>query len=296
MAFILISEAAKITGLERQTIRNWMDKGIVPFKVINGTYYVDSDTFEALAGDMRGTEAARMLLARERDAYLRERDEYKSIRTEASCEYEKERRISYYANIGIRTGFFNTITDMMCASGILSDRERDILCGVLNGKSLESLSTTRERARLVAEKALRKSRNLTKVMDVRKKDEEIARLKEENSLLKKMVYRKVTADIEKDLSDKERSLLNMGADLYRTLSMDFSYNVSVRTQNILEHYRDENGNRRIKNLGELCRLTEKDILQQRNAGKKTVEELTRILDANGLTWGMDIDKILDLRR
>jgi DNA-directed RNA polymerase subunit alpha len=48
----------------------------------------------------------------------------------------------------------------------------------------------------------------------------------------------------------------------------------------------------IKTLGDLVRKDEAELLKFRNFGRKSLAELTAIVDVNNLTFGMDVDKYL----
>ena len=62
--------------------------------------------------------------------------------------------------------------------------------------------------------------------------------------------------------------------------------LSVRSQNCL---RAAN----IKTIGELVRRDERDLLRFRNFGRKSLDELGKIVDTLGLTFGMDVDRYLE---
>jgi DNA-directed RNA polymerase subunit alpha len=62
--------------------------------------------------------------------------------------------------------------------------------------------------------------------------------------------------------------------------------LSVRSQNCL---RAAN----IKTIGELVRRDERDLLTFRNFGRKSLDELGKIVDTLGLTFGMDVDRYLE---
>jgi DNA-directed RNA polymerase subunit alpha len=62
--------------------------------------------------------------------------------------------------------------------------------------------------------------------------------------------------------------------------------LSVRSQNCL---RAAN----IKTLGDLVRKDERDLLNFRNFGRKSLDELGKIVDSLGLSFGMDVDKYLE---
>jgi DNA-directed RNA polymerase subunit alpha len=65
-----------------------------------------------------------------------------------------------------------------------------------------------------------------------------------------------------------------------------SITLSVRSQNCL---RAAN----IKTISELVRRDERELLTFRNFGRKSLDELGKIVDQLGLTFGMDVDKYLE---
>ncbi len=65
-----------------------------------------------------------------------------------------------------------------------------------------------------------------------------------------------------------------------------SMQLSVRSQNCL---RAAN----IKTMGELVRRDERDLLTFRNFGRKSLDELGKIVDSLGLTFGMDVDRYFE---
>ncbi|HIE06344.1 MAG TPA: DNA-directed RNA polymerase subunit alpha [bacterium (Candidatus Stahlbacteria)] len=64
--------------------------------------------------------------------------------------------------------------------------------------------------------------------------------------------------------------------------------ISVRASHCL---RDEN----IKTIGELVRRTEREMLEIKNFGKKSLEELRKVLENIELHFGMDVDRIMGLK-
>ena len=65
-----------------------------------------------------------------------------------------------------------------------------------------------------------------------------------------------------------------------------SLTLSVRSQNCL---RAAN----IKTIAELVRRDERELLTFRNFGRKSLDELGKIVDGLGLTFGMDVDRYID---
>ncbi|MDZ7374058.1 MAG: DNA-directed RNA polymerase subunit alpha [candidate division KSB1 bacterium] len=61
--------------------------------------------------------------------------------------------------------------------------------------------------------------------------------------------------------------------------------LSVRASNCLKAAN-------IQTIGDLVRLTESEMLKFRNFGRKSLQELQRVLEERGLYFGMDVDKYL----
>ena len=302
MAFILISEAVKMTGLDRQTIRNWMDKGIIPHQKINGTFYVDGDTFEALAEPMRDLDRAIKSLEAEKEKYLKQKDDYFRMYEEARNGHNVKRFLSICVNSGLRTRFFDSIIQIMRNESTLSEREAQVLSEVLNGTDLSDIAESRHCKRnnilYIAEKAVRKSRDLIipHPKEDKEKDEEIKSLKEEIVVLKRMLYRDAVRVAEDGLTDTEKRLARMDKlELIKLLSKQLDKEgLSVRALNTLSTYSYDGVHRGVRTLGDLCRVSQRRFMQHNQVGKRVIEELTDYLTANGLTWGMDIDRILGL--
>jgi DNA-directed RNA polymerase subunit alpha len=62
--------------------------------------------------------------------------------------------------------------------------------------------------------------------------------------------------------------------------------LSVRAHNCLKAAN-------IKNIGELVRREESEMLKFRNFGRKSLQELVQVLDERGLHFGMDVDKYME---
>jgi DNA-directed RNA polymerase subunit alpha len=73
-----------------------------------------------------------------------------------------------------------------------------------------------------------------------------------------------------------RKLLKMSVD---------ELELSVRSHNCLMAAN-------IKTIGDLVRRDEQEMLKFRNFGRKSLSELTKILEEKGITFGMDVDKYL----
>lgn len=305
MKFILISDAVKLTGLDRQTIRNWVDKGIIPSQKINGTFYVDEDTFVALSEKMRDVSGTEKKLDAYKAKCIAEMDGFRNEFSNARFEHDVNRYKSICVNYGVRTRFFENMVRLMVLNGDLKVKEAEILIDLLNGVTYEELKekyhTTRERIRKIGEMAIRKSHDLYnikhKLESVKRLEGEIATLKNDIEVLKKYMGKQTLAEEEVVLSDDEKRLLRMDRlELNAILSQKITnFDLSVRAMNCLYCYKDNKGFHPIKTLGDLCRITRLDYMAQRNAGRKTADEIEAFLKKNNLNWGIDVDKIIKIK-
>ena len=305
MKMIVISEAAELTGLNRQTIRNWIDKGIIPYNKINGTFYVDKDTFLALAEPMLEVEKAREHLEAEKAIYERERECYRVMKEDARLEHNTNRYLSICVNSGVRTAFFDVILNMLQACGTLKEADVEVLHSVMYGTTLDDIAkirnTSRERIRQIAEKAIHKSRELKglkeKIEQMDRYEAEITTLNSQIDVLKKMVYKQVSNEVSVELNENERRLMAMDRyELDKLFSKRLAdCNLSVRTLNVLTSFKSGGMAKPIKTIGDLCKITRLEFLEQRNAGKKSLAELDNLIENYNLAWDIDVEKIVRLR-
>ncbi len=87
---------------------------------------------------------------------------------------------------------------------------------------------------------------------------------------------------EEEEEEVDEELLKMRELLDRNVE---ELELSVRSSNCLKAAK-------IKTLGELVQKTESDMLKYRNFGRKSLKEITDILEGMGLHLGMDVDDIL----
>ena len=113
----------------------------------------------------------------------------------------------------------------------------------------------------------------------------------------------VTLPIQIEDSDSEPEHEKLGS-LLHTLSTPISEcpGLSVRTRNVLKLNKYENGyliNGETATIGELVSLTRNDVWRMRHCGRKTVEELDRLITGFGLKWKEetpDSNRIIRKRR
>lgn len=298
MKMIQLSEASKLTGISRQTLTNWISKGILPHNKISGTYYVDEDTIKQLFEPMLDAEMARKAFEAEKEQYNSLREECRAWMNAERDEFNKDRILSICVNSGVRTGFFDAIIKMLNEIGELSDNEAFVLSRVLFGDDMAFIAkennTTRERIRQIAEKAIRKSEVLKKfrekVNTIKDYESQIELLKSDIETIKRVFGK----NADTSLSDVEKSISKMNREmLIKLLEKSVKEcGFTTRTQNIL---RAPSGiQKEIKTVGELCGLSRVEFLSYRGAGQKSADEVEDYLHSIGLDWGIDTEKVLNI--
>lgn len=92
----------------------------------------------------------------------------------------------------------------------------------------------------------------------------------------------VTQETEKEDNERDEEISRIRKILLTPVD---ELELSVRSHNCLRAAD-------IKTLGDLVRKDESELLKFRNFGRKSLAELTAIVDSNNLTFGMDVDKYL----
>lgn len=301
-----LTEAAELIGRSRQTLTNWIENGVLPAKKINGTYYVSMDAVEGLLSELNDLESAKAKIDSLRAEYQKEADDFYRMKAEARLEHDKYRYLSICVNSGLRTNFFISIINMLKEINELSDAECKVLTEVLRGEDLADIAkrhnTTRERVRKLAESSIRKSNQLLKFSYINKIIEDyknqIQTLESELKIVKRIVYKKAASEAVATLNEVERKIMAIDKNTLNGLLAKRIYDsdLSVRALNILYAYKNIKGELTpIKTVGDLCRTSPKEFLIQRNAGKKTMKEIEAFLDSLGLSWDVDIDKIIEMK-
>ena len=119
-------------------------------------------------------------------------------------------------------------------------------------------------------------------------------LKEENArltysvgeLLKKIEEYKGALEIKEQNDLKKHYISESSAFVQILMKKLEDLPISVRSRNILNAAG-------CKTLGDIAKLHKVDLLKFRNCGKKTLMEIFELVDQSGLTFGMDVDGIIE---
>ena len=294
MKMIQVTEAAKMLGVERQTLVNWGKNGTIKIHKTKGrSYWVDKKTIEAFADTMQDIEHTREMLNKEKeqlDATLcKERQTRRDIELELYM-------INKFNRASCINEFYSMIPNMCYDLGMLKERERDIMCEIINGKDVGFLSDcyglTRERIMQIFYIGCDKCKELAAIKkrldDYDRLKTEVRHLKQSLSVMSKdlKVQRETERKIQ-EMNEQERiNRIKKTDKILRLLDTRiFTCDLSVRSKNVLIW----EGN--IETIGDLVQMKKTDLLKYRNCGKKTISEISNFLDKLGFTFDTDISQL-----
>jgi transposase len=291
------AEAAKRLGVNRQTITNWAEKGIIHLKTINNVQYVSKEEIIQIATFVCDYTYSQKLLQREIDALKQDRKNMRLSRMDAIANRRYLRLCDKY---GITREFYKAIVNMLHEVGDLRKREADVILMLLNNYSYDEIAEehclTRERIRQIAGKAIRKSQELKNLAE---KIEHIKELEADNTSLR-IANKALMQEVEtlrelKDVKVEEKQATVLPTDPFlaflSTKVLDI-HELSVRAKNILRYACDRNLD---TTIADVCRLSKIDLLKERNCGKKTLQEIVDYLEKHNASLGMNVDEIMKKR-
>lgn len=296
---ILTTEAARIIGVSRQTIENWAERGVFKIKKMGKAHYVDEDLVTELTDFTSDIKASLAALEETKADYERQRREIRIAKHEMMYEWQNIGDCRRYKNLCVegsrRSAFFRTVLDMLASLGSITEREAAILGCILGGEDLDKVGSdfflTRERVRQIAEKAIRKSNDLT---ELKVKIDEIHEMQttiEAQKIVIRDLQRQLKIQQDEEQAEKQRNeeeyrmILIRNDELCSKLATRLcDSGLSVRALNVLRSLG-------CGTVGDVAKMHKTDILKARNCGRKTLIELDDYFDTIGLSFGMDVDRI-----
>lgn len=291
------AEAAKRLGVNRQTITNWAEKGIIHLKTINNVQYVSKEEVIQIATFVCDYTYSQKLLQREIDALKQDRKNMRLSRMDAIANRRYLRLCDKY---GITREFYKAIVNMLYEVGDLKEAEANVLLQVLNNRSYKEIAeecgVTRERVRQIAGKAVRKSQEIKNLAE---KIEHIKQLETDNTSLR-IANKALMEEVEtlrelKDVKVEEKPTITLPPDPFldflSTKVVDIQ-GLSVRAKNIMFAACDRNDD---ATIADVCRFSKTDILKVRNCGKKSLQEIVDYLEKHNTSLGMNVDEIMKKR-
>ena len=301
MRLVQNQEAAAIAGVSRQTIVNWMDRGVLTVHKLGKAHYVDADTITAMGDLPQDVERTRQMLSEERTLLRQERQAMNNER-------DLRRWRSLCIESSLRNEFFKSVCRMLVAVELLTEREATIMQRLLDGDDIEDVSNdlglTCDRIRQIAAKSVRKSAELIKVADcIRLLERDKVELERQVKSLKNLVIEKdkltdqlrlrreeiekVQKAVERD--EMMRDIQTRDEDLFLLLATPINEcGFTPRTQHCLKAAD-------IKAVGDLVRYNATDLLKFRYFGKVSLEDVNNYLSAHGLRLGIDVGKLYEQR-
>lgn len=284
--YIKASEVAEKFGVTRQTIRNWIDKGMIAAEKIDGCLYCTIKSVEAVEARYKDI----VVLEDAVEAYIKKHqkacEEY-----EASIELLRQSSAENTKICLIKPRLTELVRVMFGVVRVSQYGERrgdDMIELLLHGYDVkyiaEKYGISPERVHQIVEKDLRvldyEGRQYVKIK------EENERLKEELQTLKINVN-SLRSFREPGAESLEYSKVDVQENILTKRLVDC--NLSVRVLNCLKSYEEKiNGEwvyKDIDTIGDLARLQKTDLLKLRNFGKKCLIELDDFLSELGLEWG-----------
>ena len=310
--YVSVSEAAKMLAVTRETVRSYVKRGVLDGRSTPISCVVLIDSIKQFAEMDKTSLEQRMQAVKQMEEELDARKKQLEQSIKKVEEYEREREEKFEKSdvlYNVMKRRFVLSEFIGACISIMEDKNgnrreaeavRLVLAGYSYDQVAKSFKLTYERARVLFYKGMRR---LGKIDDYRAMREENDRLnlllqERENELkvmtneidrLKEFIrtHEKMEGDIKETLGndyDLEKMGQMVNAGMLCKSFNDKALSLSTRAINIL-NYLD------IETIYDLVRLTEKQILRVRNAGKKTLVEIQDALDAYGLKLGMSHSEI-----
>ena len=277
-------EAARLLDVSEQTVSNWIQKGVIKGHLIENRLYVDRETIEQYLDGLQDLAHLENSV-KEKTKYLREEDF--NLQFEIDDLLEARDRIKD----GPR-GYYRWVSQYatMSAHGLFTGQQKTIFHKMMNMGSAElvakELGISRSRVVDIFFKCLRK---ISDVINLQEDQEKWDKLEQENKQLKVL-----NASLKQQLDDLRVAVASMpslqpiskGEQINKTLdtSLD-SFNFTQRSVNILKSIG-------CKTLGDVICLTRERLMSANNCGRKTVDDIEKVLADNGYALGVDLNSLL----
>ena len=277
-------EAARLLDVSEQTVSNWIQKGVIKGHLIENRLYVDKETIEQYFDSLQDLAHLEKTV-KEKTEYLREEDF--NLQFEIDDLLEARDRIKD----GPR-GYYRWVSQYatMSAHGLFTGQQKTIFHKMMNMGSAElvakELGISRSRVVDIFFKCLRK---ISDVINLQEAQEKWDKLEQENKQLKVL-----NASLKQQLDDLRVAVASMpslqpiskGEQINKTLdtSLD-SFNFTQRSENILKSIG-------CKTLGDVICLTRERLMSANNCGRKTVDDIEKVLADKGYALGVDLNSLL----
>lgn len=302
--YVTCAEAASMLAVSQESIRNFIKRGVLDGRFMKRKCVVLLSSIEQYASmDMTTLEQKQKALEKMQDyvdSYTKELEATRrNILREARLMEE-----GLVVDDVLRNLFSKRyqLADLFgCFVSLMEEKTgrytaAEVMRGVIAGESYERIGKrlgglSHERVRQIFHKGVRSIRNLDSYFDLldenKQLNEKIHCLEAELRILRSenVSLNELHANENSPVSafNKKYMVEMMQHSILNTDIRHSSLNLSMRIINVLT-YKD------IHILYELVKLSRKEIAKMRNLGKKSVLEIDKMLEANGLELGMtDLD-------
>ena len=277
-------EAARLLDVSEQTVSNWIQKGVIKGHLIENRLYVDRETIEQYFDSLQDLAHLEKTV-KEKTEYLREEDF--NLQFEIDDLLEARDRIKD----GPR-GYYRWVSQYatMSAHGLFTGQQKTIFHKMMNMGSAElvakELGISRSRVVDIFFKCLRK---ISDVINLQEAQEKWDKLEQENKQLKVL-----NASLKQQLDDLRVAVASMpslqpmseGEQINKILDTPLgNFNFTQRSVNILKSIG-------CKTLGDVICLTRERLMSANNCGRKTVDDIEKVLADNGYALGVDLNSLL----
>ena len=277
-------EAARLLDVSEQTVSNWIQKGVIKGHLIENRLYVDRETIEQYLDGLQDLAHLENSV-KEKTKYLREEDF--NLQFEIDDLLEARDRIKD----GPR-GYYRWVSQYatMSAHGLFTGQQKTIFHKMMNMGSAElvakELGISRSRVVDIFFKCLRK---ISDVINLQEDQEKWDKLEQENKQLKVL-----NASLKQQLDDLRVAVASMpslqpmseGEQINKILDTPLgNFNFTQRSVNILKSIG-------CKTLGDVICLTRERLMSANNCGRKTVDDIEKVLVDNGYALGVDLNSLL----
>ena len=278
-------EAAKMLDVSTQTITNWIDKGFIKGHMIDKHLMVDRETIEQYFDNLQDLAHLEKAVA-EKTAYLRTEDFKLDDEIRDLLETREELKD------GPR-GFFQWVTEYatMTCFNLFTEQEQKVyreMMGLGNTDFVaKSLGMTRSRVLQIFMRCLKK---IKETINLQKSQEKWELLEKENqrltlltATLKKQLEeanRKASIPVTPPLTDYELLIKLINTPL-------IEFNFAAKSIKILKGLG-------CKTIGEVACLQKEELMNVEHCGRKTVDDIEKVLEANGLSLATNFGNLLQV--
>lgn len=289
--YISAAQAAKMTDVTTQTIRNLCKSGVLSYQKRTNLFYPSREDVERYKAAIADIHAATQDIEQYKHQLETERDTLKAELCATQAKYRERmynlemfpKRIEVIRDtlLAVMEGVSHYVDERDCC---VTPRELSAVWDALQGKSFEEIGNdmrpfvTKESARQIWAKGLRKFAHVKGAF---------YRLNSENDQLKEELQEKndEIANLHAQIEGRQPVITDEKRRLSKILAMSVNdCDITVRVLNCLR-YAD------VETVRDLVKMHRADLLKYRNFGKKSLTELDEFLEDRGLAWGMDVSDI-----